>query len=231
MSYTISICDDEPCDVQFLLKLAEHWAESHRYKIDIQTFNSAEEFLFKSAEKKSDILLLDVEMGEMNGVELARKIRKENHEIQIIFVTGYMDYIQDGYDVEALNYLLKPITDEKLFKVMDRAVERLKSCERALLLTVSDEVVRIPLYEIKYLEVRKNYVTIHAAEDYEVKKTLSELEKNLDDSFFRTGRSFIVNLRFIRKITKSDVSLSDGSIVPLSRGLYNDINRAMIKYF
>lgn len=231
MSYNIAICDDETADVQFVSKLVLHWASANNYKICIETFNSAEEFLFKSADKKADILLLDVEMGKMNGVELAREIRRKNHEVQIVFVTGYMDYIQDGYDVEALNYLLKPITEEKLFAVLNRAVERLKSCEKALLITISDEIIRIPLYEIKYLEVRKNYVTLHAGEDYEVKKTLSELEKNLDDSFFRTGRSFIVNLRFVRKITRTNVELLDGSLVPLSRGLYDNINRAMIEYF
>lgn len=231
MSYNIAVCDDEAVAAEFVSKLVLHWASTNNYKICIETFNSSEEFLFKLADKKADILLLDVEMGKMNGVSLAREIRRKNHELQIVFVTGYMEYIQDGYDVEALNYLLKPITEEKLFAVLNRAVERLKSCEKALLLTISDETIRLPLYEIKYLEVRRNYVTIHAGEDYEVKKTLSELEKSLDDSFFRTGRSFIVNLRFIRKITRTNVELLDGSLVPLSRGLYDNINRAMIKYF
>lgn len=231
MAYNIAICDDEAADVQFLSKLVIQWASDNKYRISIETFNSSEEFLFKSADKKSDILLLDVEMGKMNGVELARDVRRNNREIQIVFVTGYMEYIQEGYEVEALNYLLKPITNEKLFAVLNRAVERLKACEKALLLTVSDEIIRIPLYEIKYVEVRKNYVTIHSGKDYEVKKTLSELEKNLDDSFFRTGRSFIVNLRFVRKITRTNVELAGGLVVPLSRGLYDNINRAMIEYF
>lgn len=231
MAYNIAICDDEAADVQFLSKLVMHWASENKYRISIENFNSSEEFLFKAADKKSDILLLDVEMGKMNGVELAREVRKNNSEMQIIFVTGYMEYIQEGYEVEALNYLLKPITNEKLFAVLNRAVERLKACEKALLLTVSDEIIRIPLYEIKYVEVRKNYVTIHAGKDYEVKKTLSELEKNLDDSFFRTGRSFIVNLRFIREITRTNVELAGGLVVPLSRGLYDKVNRAMIEYF
>lgn len=231
MAYNIAICDDEAADVQFLSKLVMHWASENKYRISIENFNSSEEFLFKAADKKSDILLLDVEMGKMNGVELAREVRKNNSEMQIIFVTGYMEYIQEGYEVEALNYLLKPITNEKLFAVLNRAVERLKACEKALLLTVSDEIIRIPLYEIKYVEVRKNYVTIHAGKDYEVKKTLSELEKNLDDSFFRTGRSFIVNLRFIRKITRTNVELAGGLVVHLSRGLYDKVNRAMIEYF
>lgn len=231
MKYDIAVCDDEPADVQLLSRLVSKWASVNRYIVSIETFKSAEEFLFKTENGGKNIVLLDIEMGEMNGVELAKSIRRKNHEMQIIFVTGYMDYIQDGYDVEALNYLLKPVKEEKLFAVLNRAAEHLKSCEKALLLFINDETVRIPLYEIKFLEVRKNYVTVHANEEFEVKKTLSDLEKNLDESFFRTGRSYIINLRFIKKITKSDVYLTDGSIVPLSRGLYDKINRSMIKYF
>lgn len=231
MKYDIAVCDDEPADVQFLSQLISKWASLNRHIVSIETFKSAEEFLFKIADKEKDILLLDIEMGKMNGVELAKSIRSKNRAIQIIFVTGYMDYIQDGYDVEALNYLLKPVKEEKLFEVLNRAAEHLKSCEKALLLFINDETVRIPLYEIKFLEVRKNYVTVHANEEFEVKKALSDLEKNLDESFFRTGRSYIVNLRFVKKITKSDVYLIGGSIIPLSRGLYDKINRSMIKYF
>lgn len=231
MKYDIAVCDDEPADVQVLSQLVLKWASVNRYIISIETFKSAEEFLFKTENGEKNIVLLDIEMGEMNGVELAKSIRRRNHEIQIIFVTGYMDYIQDGYDVEALNYLLKPVKEEKLFAVLNRAAKHLKSCEKALLLFINNETVRVPLYEIRFLEVRKNYVTVHANEELEVKKTLSDLEKNLDESFFRTGRSYIVNLHFIKKITKSDVYLTDGSIVPLSRGLYDKINRSMIKYF
>lgn len=103
--------------------------------------------------------------------------------------------------------------------------------ERELCLQMPDGMVRIPSSEVRYLEVQRNYVTVHGDEDYTVKKTLGDLERNLDGSFFRTGRSFIVNLRFVKKITKSQVLLKDGTQVPLSRGLYEEINRAMIRYF
>lgn len=103
--------------------------------------------------------------------------------------------------------------------------------EKALYLPVAGSMVWIPIGEIRYLEVQKNYVTIYGKETYTVKKTLGELEKALDESFFRTGRSFIVNLRYVKKITKAEVVLKDGTSVPLSRGLYESVNRAMIRYF
>lgn len=227
----ISIVDDEAGSRQFLEKLVLAWAKERKYPVSISKFENAEEFLFKEEDKKTDILLLDIEMKNMNGVELAAKVRRDNRQMQIVFITGYMEYIQEGYEVEALHYLLKPICAEKLFPVLDRAVERLKTAGAALLLSYKGELVRIPFYEIRYLEVQKNYVTVHGKEDYEVKLTLSELEKELDEGFFRTGRSYIVNLKFVRRITKTEVLLEDGSSIPLSRGMYDKINQAMIRYF
>ena len=91
--------------------------------------------------------------------------------------------------------------------------------------------MRIPLREIRYLEVQRNYVTVHGQEAWTVKKTLNELEEELDESFCRIGRSYIVNLHFVRKITRTQVTLKDGDELPLSRKLYEEMNRAMIHYF
>lgn len=230
--YRLAICDDNQADVIYLSSFLEKWAEKAEKALKIESFPSAEAFLFQYEEEKSfDILLLDIEMGDMNGIELARKIRRENHLVQIIFITGYMEYVAEGYDVEALHYLLKPVTEEKLYGVLDRAAERLKSKEKELCLTLPGSVTRIALCEIRYLEVRRNYVTIHGAEDYTVKKTLNELEEELDGSFCRTGRSYIVNLHFVKKITRTQVILKDGREIPLSRNCYEKMNWAVIQYF
>ena len=232
MEIRVALCDDEETVREYLGRLLEEWKERQNDQLQIEYFESAESFLFQYEEdKRWQLLILDIEMGKMNGVELAKKVREHNKEVQILFVTGYMDYISDGYEVEALHYLLKPVTKEKLFSVLDRARERMKKSEKALFLQGSDETVRIPYYEIRYVEVQHNYVTIHAAEDYTVKKTLSELEEELGDGFFRTGRSFLVNLKCVKRITKREVSLKDGMVIPLSRGMYEKINRAMIRYF
>jgi len=228
----IAICDDEKAQRDHLKEAVHRWAAKNDISVKISVYINAESFLLAFEDDKSaDILLLDIQMGETDGITLAKKVRADNNEIQIIFVTGYMEYIADGYDVEALNYLLKPVTEEKLSAVLDRAVEKLAHNERALYISQSGESIRIPMYTIRYLEVSHNYVTIHANEEFIIKKTLGEIEKELDDGFFRTGRSFIVNLKFIRKVTKNDIFMSDGKTVPLSRGLYKDINRAIIEKF
>lgn len=231
-SYHIAVCEDDAAQTQYTAGLVKAWAMQNNYMIRVSTFESAESFLFEYAQDKSfDILLLDIEMGKMSGVELAKKVRQDNKEVQIVFITGYMDYIAEGYDVEALHYLLKPVSEQKLRSVLDRAVLRIRGGNRSILLQTGDEMVRIPLYEIRYLEVQKNYVTIHAQQDYQVKKPLRELEGELDDSFFKTGRSFWVNLRYVMRTSKSEVTLKDGTQVPLSRGLYEGVNRAIIRYF
>ena len=100
----------------------------------------------------------------------------------------------------------------------------------ALTLECGGEIFRVPLYEIRYLDVEKNYTTVHAKRDYTVKKTLGALSDELDERFFRIGRAAIVNLSYIRRVTKTDAILSDGAAVPLPRGAYEALNRAIIAY-
>ena len=230
MTYTIAICDDNPIDTHYLSTLVSKWAKLHTYSCKIDTFPSAESFLFQyETNKNYQILLLDIEMGAMNGVTMAKKIRQDNESVQNIFITGYSDYIAEGYEVSALHYLMKPVKEEKLYSVLDRATHKLKDNDKILYLELSDSMVQIPFYEIRWLEVQQNYVTVHCKQDYTVKKTMREFEALLDQRFFRTSRSYLVNLKYIQKVTKYTVYLSDGSIIPLSRSLYDSLNRAIIK--
>lgn len=229
MSCRIAVCDDDSAAIELLTTLTREWASLREVPIHMETFPSAEAFLFHYAEDKDfDILLLDIEMGEMDGVTMARKIRRENETVQIIFVTGYSDYIAEGYEVNALHYLMKPVDKEKLFTVLDRAMVKRGESERYLKLELSGEMVRIPFREISYLEVRQNYVTLHAGEDYTVKRSLGEFEKELDQRFCRVGRAFIVNLDKVRRTTRDQVTLMDGASLPLPRGGFETLNRAII---
>lgn len=231
VDYRIAVCDDQKEDRDLVRELALQWAENRGFDVEIQQFSSGNAFLFQYAEDKAwDILLLDVEMPGCSGVDLAKQVRQENSLTQIVFVTGYTDYIAEGYDVSALHYLLKPISREKLFSVMNRAVERLKRDGRFLLLEMPEELVRVPLFEVEYLEVRQNYVTVHTVTDaYTLKKTLTAMEKDLDNRFFRVSRSFILNLSKVRKATKREVVMLSGATVPLPRGGYEALNLAIIQ--
>ena len=229
MRCKIAICDDFEQDAKYIASAVKKWAEKERILLDVEVFPSADSFLFHYADHKDfDIMLLDIEMPSMSGIELAKKIRLENDAVQIIFITGFIDYIAEGYDVAALHYLMKPLSEDKLSEVLNRAVLKIRKNEKSLFLSISGEMLRIPIYQIKYLEVQQNYVTVHAKKDYTVKKTLGEFESELDERFYRIGRSFIVNLSCIDKITKNSVHLSDGSVIPLPRGQYESLNKAFI---
>ncbi len=231
MAYRVAIVDDSSIDAEYVQRFLNIWAEKRQAGVQSEGFASAESFLFRYAEDKAwDILLLDIEMGAMDGVELARRLRGENDTIQIVFITGYSDYISEGYEVAALHYLMKPVKQEKLFSVLDRAAEKLRKNEKVLNLEIGGEMVRIPVYQIRYADVMGNYVTIHAAADHTVKMTLGELEKQLDDRFYRVGRSCIVNLTIISRVTRAEVKLSDGTAIPLPRGAYEPLNRAIIAH-
>lgn len=229
MRYKIAVCDDFAVDREYASNLVNQWAHSTGYPIQIKTFPSAENFLFHYADEKDyDILLLDIEMEAIDGVSMAKQLRKDNDTIQIIFITGYSDYIAEGYEVAALHYLLKPLKEEKLFSVLDRAVEKLSKNEKVLTFEVDHEMIRVPIYQIRYAEVMGNYVTLHAATDITIKMTLTGLEEMLDERFYRVGRSAIVNLTQISRVTKKEIKLNDGSTVPLPRGAYDGVNRAII---
>ena len=229
MNYNISICDDSAADRGYLTDLVQTWAKKTEHTVQVFPFVSAEDFLFHYAEKSSyDILLLDIEMGAMDGVIMAKKLRQKNDNVQIIFVTGYSDYIAEGYEVAALHYLMKPIKVEKLYSVLDRAIEKLSKNEKMLTFEQHGELFRVPIYQIRYADVFGNYVTIHATEDLTLKMTLGSLEKELDSRFLRIGRSVIVNLSQISRVTRTEIRLSDGSSIPLPRGAYENVNRAII---
>ena len=227
--YKIAICDDLESDRDYLKDLLNKWAINNSHLLNIDTFSSAESFLFHYEETKDyDILLLDIEMGLMDGVSMAKKIRQDNDAVQIIFITGYSDYIAEGYEVNALHYLIKPVKEEKLFSVLERAIEKVNKNDVVLNMDSANGMVRVPIYQIRFAEVFGNYVTIHANDDVVVKMTLNEIEKLLDERFYRVGRSVIVNLNEVSRVTRTEIKLLDGTSIHLPRGAYDGVNRAII---
>ena len=147
--YHFAVCDDRPEDARLVASLAARWARRTGAEVELEVFPSAEAFLFRYQEKKDfDILLLDIEMTGMDGVELAKTVRRDNEAVQIVFITGYSDYIAQGYEVSALHYLMKPVNEEKFDQVLTRAVSRLARNEPFLTLELPGETVRVPLLEI-----------------------------------------------------------------------------------
>ena len=205
MQYHIAICDDEQVERKYLSQLAAQWAAGRCLYSQIDAFESAEQFLFAYREDISyDILLLDIQMKGLDGVTLAKEIRKTDTHVQIVFITGLPDFIAEGYEVSALHYLMKPIQPEKLWSVLDKAQKNLNKTEKSLLISSGGD---------------------------EVRQSLTELEQQLGPSFVRCHRSYIAGLRHIHRITKNEVILDGGTALPLSRRLYDPVHQAFINYF
>ena len=233
MDFRIALCDDVPQDRAYIRSILTSWSENNKQLVHIEEFPSAESFLFRYAEDKAwDILLLDIEMGNMDGVSLAKKIRQNNESVQIVFITGFADYISEGYEVSALHYLMKPVKKEKLFAVLDRAVAALQKSERAILLPLGGEVLRLPVEQVLYVEAFSHTVAVVTSEDtIQVKMPISELEKLLGDVFIRCHRSYLVGIKNIARLSKTEVILDNGKALPLSRTAAPLVHKAFISYY
>lgn len=233
MDYKIAICDDCTADVDYLTVLAEKWAQRTGNRITVRKFSSSEAFLFCYEEEKDfDILLLDIEMGGENGVELARKIRKDDDTVQIVFITGFPDYMAQGYEVAALHYLMKPVEQDKLCEVLDRAAANLVKSEKRLKVSFDRQTDFVPLDKILYIEADRQFVCIHTDHHiYRMKASLTEVEMALDERFFRCQRSFLVNLGMVVRIRNHCVTLKNGEEISISRGKAKEIADAIIRLF
>ena len=233
MEIKIAICDDEQQQTEYVKMLVNKWADKNNIKINISMFDSAENFKAALIDGKAyDILLLDIQMGGQTGVDLAKELRLTDDKLIIVFITALPDFINDGYDVFALHYLMKPVNETKLFEVLNRAVKNITKNITAIFLPVDGKQIRIAINDIIYIESLAHFSEIATVNGvFNVKIPISELEQQLNDSFVRCHRSFIVGLKYVDKITKTDVMLDDGSAIPMSRRLYNDVNKALIKYF
>ena len=233
MTYKIAVCDDCNRDTEYLSALVAGWGEVSGQGALVERFLSSEAFLFHYEERKDfDILLLDVEMGEVNGIELARRIRREDSRVQIVFITGFPDFMADGYEVSALHYLLKPVSREKLCEVLDRAAANLTRPEKRLQVNFGREACFVSFDRILYIEAQKQYVRIHTGDgDYRMKASLAEMEAMLDKYFYKCQRSFLVNLNHVARIRNQCAVLRNGEEIPISRGMAEKIGKAIIQLF
>ena len=232
MKLKIAICDDEANQIEYLSNVVTTWAKKNRHAVEIKPYSAARSLLFDYCEEKDfDILLLDIEMPGMSGVELAKAVRKENATVQIVFITGYYEYFSDGFDVSALHYLIKPADERKLMPVLDRAVSNLTYRQRSVLLTSPEGDRKVSLADIEYVESENVHVAVHTVSGvYRSRISLAKFAEQLDETFIKVHRSYIVNLKYVKKITRTDITMVSGDLVPISRGMYDEVHAALIKF-
>ncbi|MFV0363536.1 MAG: LytR/AlgR family response regulator transcription factor [Suipraeoptans sp.] len=231
----IAICDDDKNIASILKSHLLAWGKRNNQKVELTEFGSAEQFLFHYSPPLNhyDLLFLDVVMDGMSGVDLAKFIRKNDNQLPIVFLTGSKDHVLSGYDVGALHYLLKPFTRADIFKCMDKLLEQFINKEQPSLIIYSSKVMsKLSYNEIIYVESMAHYVFIHTTNtDIKLKKSISELESELsDDHFIRIQRSYIVNLKYIKDLSKSTLTLDTGQMLSVSTTRWSEVNMAFTKY-
>ena len=230
MKYRIAICDDEQNQIEYITSIVASWSAHEGHGCEIRTFASAEAFLFEYEEDKAyDILLLDVEMKNINGIELAKCIRKDNNRAEIIFITSHFEFVGEGYEVDALHYLIKPISAEKLTQVLTKAAEKISVEPPSVVISCEGETVKLYEADIRYVESFLHYIVIHTKDkEYKINENISVFENRVSDDFYRIHRSYLVSLKHITRISRTSVNIGNTEL-PLSRGKYDDINRAFIQ--
>ena len=178
----IAICDDEEVQRVMLETYLKEWAESKGIVLDAIHFCDAESFLFSWEEDKDyDLLLLDIEMNHINGMQLAMQLRAQGYDVPILFITGYDSYMSQGYEVSALHYLLKPVQKEKLFGVLDK-LERRKKVEKKFLFKTEEGILSIASENIWYVEAFGHQCILCSGEQkYVLKSSIGEVKKQLEE--------------------------------------------------
>lgn len=233
----LAICDDEKTSLCDLAREAADWAKAEQEICSVEQFASADAFLFAWEEKKDiDILLLDIEMPGTDGIALARKLRRDGERIGIVFVTGNPDFALEGYELEAVSYIVKPIKREKLWAALGRAKKQLHRGPALLAPLSAGEVERVYVSDICCLESDGHDSVIWKRNGTKLvcRAGLQMLEQELEacsDAFFKPHRSYYINLGYIERIGKKDVRMDNQMLVPIARGKWEPLNRAYMEYF
>lgn len=228
----IAICEDEK-EVQFLIEgYLDNILKNRNKKYEIQKYSSGEELLERNS-KYIDILLLDIQMGQINGMDTARKIREVDNKMEIIFITSLIDYVQEGYEVRAYRYLLKPIELEELKKHVLTCIKEIEiNKNNYIVIKNRSNTYKINSNEIVYIEVQKKEMLIHTInKSFNVCYSLEKIEKDLNqDKFIRCHKSFLVNLNYVENIKPNIAALENGEEVPVSRYRYKDVKEKFLKF-
>ncbi|MDO4332359.1 MAG: LytTR family DNA-binding domain-containing protein [Eubacteriales bacterium] len=232
----IAICEDEVFWQEQLEEMVRRWAKEKREPLCLRSFPDSESFLFAFSEEKDwDVLLLDIEMGKKSGMELAEKVRRENEEVGIIFATGYAEYMGRGYDVGALQYLLKPVEEKKLFACLDKMLRRQEREGKKLAFETTDQrKLSLSAADIWYLEAFRHRCLLYTKDQsYELKMSMTEAERILGEEagFIKCHRSYLLNLRRVREIYREELVLDDGRKVPASRRAWQKVNAAFLRFY
>lgn len=228
--YQVVIVEDEKTASDRLLSYLAAYEEKSGLSFKTKVYRSAEIFL-SEYDAGTDIVLMDIELEDIDGMSAAEKLRKIDPLVVIIFVTNMAKYAIKGYSVAALDYLLKPVSPYAFSTMMSRAVESCSKHRAQMIYVRTAEGTRcVPVADIDYVEVRDHRLTYHVSgASVQTWGTLKEAENLLGQGFSRSSSSFLIALKSVRAIEGADVIVGTERL-PLSRNFKKDFMRAMAEW-
>lgn len=225
----IAVCDDEEKYINDIA--ARIYKQLGENDLTLHTFSDGHELLDTADVKPYDLVFLDIEMPAIDGITLAKELRKKNSSTYIVFLTGHVEYAIEGYEVNALRYLTKPIQEDKLTDVLAYVLKE-KQSRKQLVIKTDGEEIRIDAADIIYMEAQNKYVMIYTTKgEYLVRYNLADFEEELKDyGVMRVHRSYLVSLSKVRKIGSADCTMAKNYNVPVSRSNIKPLKDALLTY-
>lgn len=213
----VVIVEDEEKQIDEYLSFFERFEKENQCSFQIETFKNGLNFT-EEYKDDADIIFMDIAMPHMNGLEAAHKLREVDNSASLIFITTLAKYAIKGYEVNALDFLIKPVSYDLFAQKLKKAISSRSKDEKFFMISNADGMFKLPLKEIKYIESNKHYLEFHANKDvYRMRGTLDGIRKSFEDSSFAAiNRSLLVNLSYVNGYNKLEVDL-DGEMLPLSR--------------
>ena len=224
MKMKITILEDSVIESERLKNGIRKYGQQYDWDIEIDEYESGEEYFSKNSEGttiQASAFFLDIQMGQMNGIEVAKRLRESGYQGIIVFLTAFREYVFRGYEVRALNYLLKPVKENTLFLCLDEIAKELSN--NTYIYRNKQEIVSIPYADILTFSSRLHYVDILTVDGkcYEQMSTLNKIIVHLPSEFIRTHRSYIVNMAHIYRITSGTIELSNHLTTQIARSYTN----------
>lgn len=230
----IAVCDDEVSAVQNLSDNIKSFMDSKDLKYTISKFFDSESLLLDISMKNIyfDAVFLDIKMNQMNGMDAAKEIRKANNKTNIIFVTALKEYVFDSFEVDAVNYLVKPIEIQKLQRTLEKLVRLVSSTDdNFIIIHKNSEITKISFSDIMYCEAVNHHIFLYERNNiHEYKSKIDDLEKELTDDFFRCHRSYIVNLKYVDSYSNGFAYLPSSERIPIAIRRQQAFMKALLHY-
>ena len=227
----IAIVEDTRADQLQLLAYLKRYEQENNKKFQVSLFCDGDG-ITNPYTAEYDLILMDIEMAFLDGMTTAKEIRKSDSEVTLLFITNAPQYVMKGYEVDALDYLLKPVSYFSLAKRLDKVCKRLERKQRSFIkLNVKGGFQKVDVSHIKYVETDNRDLIYHTIDgDFRTRDTIQEAENTLDSlTFFRCHKCYLVNLGFVDGMVGSDVRI-DGDIIQVSRAKKKAFLDAMNRY-